>query len=212
MNKFKKLKLFADKIDINETIKLFANKVCTTILFSEIDKIEIVPILRGGLYLSEKLERKINKINNSRNVDCIVEINPIKIKTYNEETLDNNIDPSIDLINNNIELTKHKLTIIVDDILDSGKTLNIIRGLYKDKNESELFEHRFLSLVLLTKESNLNKEHNHHYLYNLNDYSIPKNDIWFVGCGMDLDDKYREKNELRFVNKNDFLAHKHKYI
>lgn len=212
-NKFERLRLFADKEDVNDTIKEFVRNISYNLTRQNIDEIELVPILRGGMYLSEKIKKLIIKRNGKGGNNFDVIINPIKVKTYNEETLsNNNVEPVIDLMSNNLILKEYKMTILIDDIVDSGKTMKLVRDLYLTQNTSTLFNNNFISLSLLTKNNDLNKEKNHFHLYNIDNYNLDTENIWFVGCGMDLDDKYRDEPELRCVNKNLFLKDKSRFI
>ncbi len=213
-DKFKKLNLFADKKDVEISIKAFAKNIFATCEDRGINKINLVPILTGGNFLSKRLKKYIKKLSLNKNL--IINVNPIKISTYNDETMSNEDNiVNINLMNNNLVLSTNELTILIDDILDSGNTIKIARNLYKQKNEINTFNNNFISLVRLSKsfdEFINNKETNHLCIFEVDLFLKDTTDIWFVGCGLDLGDKYRYKKEIRFINKYDFFKNKNNYI
>lgn len=103
-------------IDISyDQMKSHLNILCDKIKHIEFD--HLIGIERGGLPIAEYIGKQFNK-----------PVNKIKISFYKGTEITK--VPKIELYNLKLSITSKKL--IVDDIVDSGSTINIARELFSN--------------------------------------------------------------------------------
>ena len=170
-----------DKIKVliaEETIQKRINELAIEISKDyKNEEIVLICILKGSTYFAIDLSKKL--INN----DVILDF--MKVSSYgnNLETtgkINFSLDTSIDIKNKNV--------IIVEDIIDTGLTLNYLYNYLKNKDS------KTLKICALLDKKGRRKE-------NINiDYTGFKIENKFVvGYGLDFDEKYRNLSYIGYI-------------
>ena len=120
-----KVKVLVEEQKLNERIKEIANEISNDYKHEEII---LICVLKGAAYFALDLSKEIT------NNDVIIDF--IKVSSYgiNNRESTGNIDFKLD-ISENIE---NKNVIIVEDIIDSGFTLDYLYNHLKNKNPKSL--------------------------------------------------------------------------
>ena len=174
-------------IKINELISEKQLKKRVSELADNISKdydnedVVLVSILKGSIYFATDLSRMIKNNN--------VIIDFIKVSSYRGNTestgkIEFQLDLSTDIENKNV--------IVIEDIIDSGITLNYLYDYLKIKNPKTL-----KLCVLLDKPERRKKPINVDYT------GFKIEDKFVVGYGMDYDDKYRSLPYIGYIDNKD---------
>ena len=153
--------------EINGRISELSNEISQD--YVDVDSLLIVSILRGAFIFTADLSRKLAV---KHSVDFIALASYQKSTSSGEVRLISDLRQSIE--------GRHVL--IVEDIVDSGMTLEYMSNLLRERNPASV-----KSCVMVAKEgvdingSRLGVD----YL----GFVIP--DVWVVGYGLDYDDQYR---------------------
>ena len=169
------IKVLIEKEKLKERVKEIAKEI-----ERDYNKEEIILIcvLKGATYFTIDLSKKIK--------NCDVLLDFIKVKSYNtgdrksSGTISFNLDISQDIKNKNV--------IIVEDIIDSGYTLNYLYNYLKEKEPKSL-----KICVLLDKKERREKEIKVDYT------GFVIEDKFVVGYGMDCDEKYRNLDYIGYI-------------
>ena len=121
-----------------ETFKKDTNKLIQEVNKSEIDA--IVGIARGGLTLAHAMAEGLN----------LREVQAIRTELYDDKAKREKIS-----IYDTVFLTKHKTILVVDDIADSGETLEAVMQHLEKKYKSI----KFVSATLFYKKTSVYKPH-----------------------------------------------------
>ena len=143
------------------------------------DEIVLISVLKGGVYFAIDLSKKIT--NNEVILDFV------KASSYGDGEkstgkLDFTLDISTDI--------KGKDVLIVEDIIDSGLTLNLLTKYLKEK------EPRNLKICTL-----LNKEARRKYEVKVDYNGFDIEDKFVIGYGLDYKGKYRNLPYIGYVEK-----------
>ena len=172
----KNLNVLINEEKLNERISELANEISKDYINEEI---VFICVLKGAVYFAIDLSKKIK--NN------VIIMDFIKVSSYgigNREST-GKIDFKLDL-SENIE---NKNVIIVEDIIDSGTTLNYLYDYLKTKNPKTL-----KICVLLDKYERRIKDIKV-------DYTGFKIENKFVlGYGLDYDEKYRNLPYIGYID------------
>jgi len=160
---------------IQEHVKRLAKEIDTTYAGLD-DRLCIVGVLRGAFIFLADLSRLLN-IRHS--------IDFISIGSYNK---DNSGDVRLLMDTRTNVSGKHVL--IVEDIVDSGKTINYLVNLFLDKNVASV-----RTCTLLKRQSS---EEN--IILNFIGLVVPEN-YWYVGYGLDFEDKYRTLPDIEILDR-----------
>ena len=141
------------------------------------EELVLVCILKGAVYFAVDLSKSLT--------DNTVILDFMKVSSYgnNLETtgkINFKLDISVDLENKNV--------IIVEDIIDSGITLNYLYDYLKTKNPKIL-----KICVLLDKKERRQKEINIDYV------GFEIQNKFVVGYGLDYEDKYRNLPYVGYI-------------
>lgn len=171
----REIKILIDEKKLNERIKEIAEEISKDLKSEEI---VLVCILKGAAYFAIDLSKKIT--------DSVVILDFMKASSYgnNKETTGNvelTIDLSTDIENKNV--------IIVEDIIDSGYTLNYLYDYLKKKNPKTL-----KICVLLDKKERREKNIKVDYT------AFEVENKFIVGYGLDYEDKYRNLPYVGYVD------------
>ena len=141
------------------------------------EEIVLVCILKGAVYFTVELSKNIK--------DSSVILDFMKVSSYGEGTeTTGNVELKVDL-STNIE---NKNVIIVEDIIDSGYTLNYLYDYLKSKNPKTL-----KICVLLDKKERREKDINVDYI------GFEIENKFVVGYGLDYADKYRNLPYVGYI-------------
>lgn len=159
---------------LNNRIKEIAQEISNEYREKEI---VLVCILKGAVYFTVELSKNIK--------DSSVILDFMKVSSYGEGTqTTGNVELKIDL-STNIE---NKNVIIVEDIIDSGYTLNYLYDYLKSKNPKTL-----KICVLLDKKERREKDINVDYT------GFEIENKFVVGYGLDYADKYRNLPYVGYI-------------
>lgn len=141
------------------------------------EEIVLVCILKGAVYFAVDLSKRLS--------DNTVILDFMKVSSYgnNLETtgkINFKLDTSVDLENKNV--------IIVEDIIDSGITLNYLYDYLKTKNPKTL-----KICVLLDKKERRQKDIHIDYV------GFEIQNKFVVGYGLDYEDKYRNLPYVGYI-------------
>lgn len=169
-----KIKKLIDEEKLNKGIETVAQRISDDYNGEEII---LICILKGAVYFAVDLSKKINT--------SVVILDFMKVSSYgkNKETT-GKVELTIDL-NINIE---NKNVIIVEDIIDSGYTLNYLYDYLKSKNPKTL-----KICVLLDKKERRKKDIKVDYT------AFEVEDKFIVGYGLDYENKYRNLPYIGYV-------------
>lgn len=169
-----KINVLIDEESLDKRIKELAEKISKDYKNEEI---VLVCILKGAVYFSVELSKKIT--NNTVILDFM------KVSSYGNNTettgrINFKLDTSIELENKNV--------IIVEDIIDSGLTLNYLYDYLKKKNPKAL-----KICVLLDKKERRKKDIKVDYT------GFEIEDKFVVGYGLDYQEKYRNLPYIGYI-------------
>lgn len=161
--------------EIKEKIEELANTISNDYKNEEII---LVCVLKGAVYFATDLSRKIKNNN--------VILDFIKVSSYGSGTeTSGKVDFQLDL-SQNIE---NKNVIIVEDIIDSGITLNYLYDYFMNKNPKSL-----KICTLLDKTERRVKNVKVDYI------GFEIENKFVVGYGLDYDEKYRNLPYVGYFN------------
>ena len=162
------IKVLIDEKKIKERIVQIGNEISNKY---DNEEIILICVLKGAVYFTLELSKNIK--NNSVILDFV------KVKSYGNNVRESTGEIQFDLdISENIE---NKNVIIVEDIIDSGITLNYLYNYLKQKNPKSLE-----ICVLLDKKERRKVEINVDYI------GFEMENKFVLGYGLDYDEKYRE--------------------
>lgn len=140
------------------------------------EKITMICILKGSIYFFADLSRQIN-------LDVNLEF--MRVASYEGEESTGDIDLKLDLD----EPITGKNVIVVEDIIDTGKTLSYLLEHLKSQNPKSL------KLCTLLDKKERRKVQAVHVDYV--GFTIPN--YFVIGYGLDLDQKYRNLPEINHI-------------
>ena len=172
-----KIKVLINEQRINKRIEEIANQIAKEY---KNEDIVLVCILKGATYFTIELAKKIKNNN--------VILDFMKVSSYgmNARETTGKIDFSLDIS----EEIEGKNVIIVEDIIDSGITLNYLYNYLKAKKPKTL-----KICVLLDKKERRVKDINVDYV------GFEIEDKFVLGCGMDYDEKYRNLPYVGYIEE-----------
>ena len=168
------LNVLIDEEKLNNRIKEMAKQIENEYKNEEI---VLVCILNGAVYFTVELSKNIK--------DSSIILDFMKVSSYGEGTqTTGNVELKVDL-STNIE---NKNVIIVEDIIDSGYTLNYLYDYLKSKNPKTL-----KICVLLDKKERREKDIRVDYT------GFEIENKFVVGYGLDYADKYRNLPYVGYI-------------
>ncbi|MEA4816064.1 MAG: hypoxanthine phosphoribosyltransferase [Lachnospiraceae bacterium] len=142
--------------------------------------IDMICVLKGGVIFMVDLARRIN---------LPVKISFMSVSSYGSETKSSgNIKILLDLD----ESIEGKDVIIIEDIIDSGRTLNLLGEFLLNRNPNSLKICALLDKPL-RREVKVNVDYT--------GFTIP--DEFVVGYGLDYDQRYRNLNYIGVISFED---------
>lgn len=171
------IKVLISEEKLNERITEIAREISKDY---ENEEIVIVSILKGAVYFTVDLSKKIE-------TSTTVILDFMKVSSYGDDTkTTGNVELTIDLKTD----IKNKNVIVVEDIIDSGYTLNYLYDYLKSKNPKTL-----KLCVLLDKKERREKNIKVDYT------GFDIENKFVVGYGLDYCDKYRNIPYIGYIEK-----------
>lgn len=220
-DKFRNATLILTQEEIDKAIRQLSIELCSELMLENITdiknlrfipkKIRLVSVLEGGRYFAERLIYHIPEHFYDK-----VGLNYIQIKTRSSDLEIK--EPEINLFGTDLKIKKDEMLIILDDINDSGTTLNVIRQLLLKQNKNLTIAKQTRFITLFSSNSNSlefkNLQPDKRGIVNQTLFQLDPNkkDQWYVGCGLDLENQHRNQPELRYVIKDDYLSNPKKYL
>lgn len=158
---------------IAERNKILGEEITTFYQSKNIEEVTLICITNGSVIFAADLMRNINM---HVRIDCI------RVSSYRDETSPVTHPEIIDKIKLDIE-GHHVL--LIDDILDTGQTINRITSFLKEENPAT-----FKSCVLLDKRGRRKVP----YTADFVGFEIP--DEFVVGYGLDFAERYRNLSSI----------------
>ena len=175
------IKVLIDKETINSRINILAKQI-------EEDykdkKLHIIYVLKGAAFFTTDLIRNINQN---------VRLDFVKIKSYNG-TKSKKIKLESDLISD----IKDKDVLIVEDIIDSGKTMNYLTNYIKEN-----YNPRSVKVCVL-----LDKKEKRKIAFDANYTGFIIDNKFVIGYGLDYNEDYRNLPYVGYIDNNDIVNFK----
>lgn len=159
------IEVLISKTNIQKRIKTLANEIDNDFKNEEII---FISVLKGAIYFTMDL---LKNIKNENKIIDFIKVSSYK-KTESTNKINFQLDVSIDLKNKNV--------IIIDDILDTGKTMHFLVNYIKNKGPKSI-----KTCVLLNKEERRIKNITANYV------GFEIDNKFVVGYGLDFEEKYR---------------------
>ena len=173
----KKFKKFISNQKIKKTIKDICYKINN--YYGDKEEIIIICVLNGSVML---LSEMLNHLTIKYKIDYI------KVSSYKGGTKSSG---KIELTQDVALNTKNKKVLIIEDIIDSGSTLNY---LYNKFNSIKCKDVKVFSLLF--------KPTKYKYPHEIDWYGVGIEDIFVLGYGMDYDFKFRGLLDIYYMLEN----------
>ena len=165
----------------NEKIKKIIKDICYKInsYYGDKEEIIIVCVLNGSVIL---LSEMLNHLTIKYKIDYI------KLSSYKGGTKSSG---NIELIQDIVLNTENKKILIIEDIVDSGSTINY---LYNKFNSTNCNDVKIFSLLF--------KSSKYKYSHKIDWYGMDIDDIFVLGYGMDYNFKFRGLLDIYYMLEN----------
>ena len=173
----KKFKKFISNEKIKKTIKDICCKINN--YYGDKEEIIIICVLNGSVIL---LSEMLNHLTIKHKIDYI------KLSSYKGGTKSSG---NIELIQDIALNTENKKILIIEDIVDSGSTLNYLYNKFNSTNCNDVKV--FSLLVKLDK---------YKYSHKIDWYGMDIDDIFVLGYGMDYNFKFRGLLDIYYMVEN----------
>ena len=166
-------KLFSNKVIINR-LRQIAKQIN---IFYKNKEFSIICVLDGGLMVASDLLKFI-KVSNTLN---FIKVSSYKggLKAGKEMLLEKDVDFDV----------SHKNILLIEDIIDSGNTIEFLHKKFQDMNVND-----FRIFSLLIKRNSYKKN----IKIEWNGFDIE--DVFTVGYGMDFDLKFRGLKDIYYLH------------
>ena len=142
------------------------------------EEVVFVSVLKGAVFFTVDLMKKYDG-------DCLIDV--VRVSSYEGENSTGNITLKIPLKEEHI---KDKNIIIVEDIVDTGRTFNYLVDYVKSMNPKSI-----KTCVMLDKPSRRVIPFNADYT------GFKIDDLFVIGYGLDYDEKYRNLPYIGYIKK-----------
>jgi hypoxanthine phosphoribosyltransferase len=158
-------RILVSELQLKRRLTKLGSEITETFSNKEITAISII---NGAIFFTADLLRKIHR---PVRLDCI------RVSSYRNHTISKEKPHILDTLRLNVE-RQHVL--LIDDILDTGKTLSVVARLLKKRKPAT-----FKTCVLLDKQGRREVEFEADFV----GFKIP--DKFVVGYGLDFAERYR---------------------
>ncbi|VAY86292.1 Hypoxanthine-guanine phosphoribosyltransferase [hydrothermal vent metagenome] len=176
------------KDEIEKCVDKISQKICK-ITKDKKTFIHLVCVLDGAKKLTSEISKKLTSKNIKHFISYIKSTSTSNLELLDNITLKENNIPKIDFF------TKKTSHIIIDDLIDSGKT---VLGVKKYLIKKGYLDIQIAALINKYKNCNIANILGYDLCYvkdELKNNGIK--DYWLFGYGMDLDEKYRELEAIK---------------
>lgn len=142
------------------------------------EEVIFVSVLKGAVFFTVDL---------MKNYDGDCQIDVVRVSSYEGETSTGTVTLKVPLKKENIE---NKNIIIVEDIVDTGRTYNYLVNYVKEMNPKSV-----KTCVMLDKPSRRVVEFEADYT------GFKIDDLFVIGYGLDYDEKYRNLPYIGYIKK-----------
>ena len=162
----------------NEKIKKIIKDICCKInsYYGYKEEIVIICVLNGSVIL---LSEMLNHLTIKYKIDYI------KLSSYKGGTKSSG---KIELIQDIVSNTENKKILIIEDIVDSGSTLNYLYNKFNSTNCNDI---KVFSLLF--------KSIKYKYSHKIDWYGMDIEDIFVLGYGMDYEFKFRGLLDIYYM-------------
>ena len=160
-----KIKVLLSEEEVDSRIKQIAAKVSKDYAGKEI---HLICVLKGGVFFTCELAKRLN---------MPVSMDFMSVSSYGSDTKSSGV---VKIVKDLDESLKDKEVIVVEDIVDSGRTLSYLLEMLKDRGPASLR----LCTLLDKPERRVIDVH-----VDYTGFNIP--DEFVVGYGLDYDQRYR---------------------
>ena len=169
------------KIILNEKIKKTIKDICYKInsYYGDKEEIIIICVLNGSVMLLSEMIRHLT---------IKYKIDYIKLSSYKGDTKSSG---KIELIQDIVLNTENKKILIIEDIVDSGTTLNYLYNKFNSMNSNDI---KVFSLLF--------KGSKYNYSHKIDWYGMNIDDIFVLGYGMDYKFKFRGLLDIYYMLEN----------
>jgi hypoxanthine phosphoribosyltransferase len=171
------LKPLFSEIDINKAVQRLACQIIEDLS----DEIHVVAVLKGSYLFFADLSRELVRAGASQ-----VYIHSVEVNSYH-----NHLSSGILNLISDIDDVKNLDLLIVEDIADSGRTLEWLKSYFLQKGAQSV-----KSVCLLDKPTCREVE----FKVDYTGFEVP--DVFVVGYGMDYNQKYRALAEICILEIN----------
>lgn len=170
---------------INDRVERVARDI-----FHDIGKEPLVAlcILKGGYKFFTDLLDKIKQLNRMSNVSVPLAVDFIRLHSYENDQSTGNIRV---IGSDNLSGLRGKNVLVVEDIIDTGKTMEKLLNILKQYNPKTV---RVASL--LVKRTSKSSGYRPDYI----GFEIP--DCFVVGYALDYNEYFRDLNHICIINEN----------
>jgi len=178
---------------INLKIKSLAKQIVIDSKKNNINKLEIVVVLKGASMFANVLVGEIFKCGGPS-----LRVNYVEASSYKGEA----VTSGKVSITGNLEYLKNKYVIVVEDIIDTGLTIFKLKKYLLTKCKAK----KVKICTLLNKESRRLEKLKGKIQIEYKGFDIP--DLFIVGFGMDYEDEFREFPYIAVVKEEYYLEKK----
>lgn len=161
------IKVIITEEEIEERIKFLGEQISRDYAGKQV---HMICVLKGGVYFMTALSKRISE-------DVPVSLDFMSVSSYGDDTKSSGI---VKIIKDLDEPLIGKDVLIVEDIIDSGRTLYYLMGMMRERKPNSL-----KLCTLLDKPDRRVRDVKVDYL------GFEIEDRFVVGCGMDYQQKYR---------------------
>ena len=166
------------KEQVSERIRAVAEEISRDYAGKEI---HMICVLKGGVYFMTALSREISE-------EVPVSLDVMSVSSYGDDTKSSGI---VKIVKDLDEPLEGKDVLVVEDIIDSGRTLHYLLRILKDRNPKTL-----KLCTLLDKPDRRERDVTVDYT------GFVIEDRFVVGCGMDYMQRYRNLPYIGVVEQD----------
>ena len=170
------IKILIDKEKLNDRVNILSKQIEND--YKDKD-LHIICVLKGSVFFTMDLIRNINQN---------VRLDFVKIKSYNG-TKSEEIHLDANLISN----IEDKDVLIIEDIIDSGKTMNYLTNYLREN-----YNPRSIKVCTL-----LDKKEKREITFNADYTGFVVEDKFVIGYGLDYDEDYRNLPYVGYLDNDD---------
>ena len=169
----KNIEVLISSEELQEKIKKMAQEIKKDYQGSEVT---FVSVLKGAVFFTVDLMKNYDG-------DCVLDV--VRVSSYEGENSTGNINLKIPLKDENV---KDKNIILVEDIVDTGRTFNYLVDYVKSMNPKSV-----KTCVMLDKPSRRVVDFKADYV------GFTIDDLFVIGYGLDYDEKYRNLPYIGYI-------------